>query len=36
MFLSICSVFNLNYDSMLQVIQDILLKETADTLSDAQ
>lgn len=36
MVLSICSVFNLNYDSMLQVIQDILLKETADTLSDAQ
>lgn len=36
MVLSICSVFNLNYDFMLQVIQDILLKETADTLSDAQ
>lgn len=36
MVLSICSVFNLSYDSMLQVIQDILLKETADTLSDAQ
>lgn len=36
MVLSICSVFNLSYDSMLQVIQDVLLKETADTLSDAQ
>lgn len=36
MVLSVCSVFNLSYDSMLQVIQDILLKETADTLSDAQ
>lgn len=29
-------IFNLGYDSMLQVIQDILLKETADTLSDPQ
>lgn len=29
-------IFNLGYESMLQVIQDILLKETADTLSDPQ
>lgn len=29
-------IFNLGHDSMLQVIQDILLKETADTLSDPQ